>query len=190
MRTEPARHRFPSPRPAEQSWALRLMSAGAGEDATPDDHLSDCRGPVITSQMHRMPRRVTDGLRAETVARRLWCLAAESLEQAHLLDEVRAVLAAHHRTVALLATGEWPRSHGSVPAVCDHYGLTPAEIVVVYANFATDSVALPAWGARVLCVHPTQRPPRGALAVASVAELDGLLRGSAPHVSASTYHEV
>lgn len=137
-----------------------------------------------------MPRRVIDGVRAEAVGRRLWCIAAESLAQVGLLDGVREVLGAHDRTVALLATDERPRSYGSVLAACADHGLSPADVVVVYADFAADSVVFPASGARTLCVHPMQRPIRGGLVVAGVAELDGLLRGSVPHVSASTYHEV
>lgn len=137
-----------------------------------------------------MPRRVIDGVRAEAVGRRLWCLAADSLAQAGLLDGVREVLAGHDRTLALLATDGRPRSYDSVLAACADHGMSAADTVVVYANLAADSVAFPPSGARTLCIHPGQRPPRGGLAVAGVAELDGLLRGSIAHVSASTYHEV
>jgi hypothetical protein len=166
------------------------MSDGPRDDAAPEDRSAGRSAVTTLAKVHRMPRRVTDGVRAETVGRRLWCLAADSLARAGLLDEVREVLAAHHRTVALLATGERVRSYDCVLAACAGHGLSPANAVVVYANLAADSVAFPASGARTLCVHPTQRPNRGGLAVASVAELDGLLRGTLPHVSATTYHEV
>jgi hypothetical protein len=169
---------------------VRLISAEAGDDSTVEGHSVGCCESATSAKVHRMPRRVTDGVRAEAMGRRLWCLAADSLDRACLLDGVREVLAAHRRTVALLSTDGRTRSYDSVLAACADHGLPPADTVVVYTNLAADSVAFPPSGARTLCINPVQRPPRGGLVVAGVAELDGVLRGSIAHVSASTYHEV
>jgi hypothetical protein len=157
---------------AEQDWGQRLLPGAGSESAG-----------------HRMPSRVVDGIAAETVRRRLWCVIASSLP-AGTLEELAGLLRGHGRDVVLLTeVPARPGEYGSVAQACSGAGVTAADVVVVCTDPVRDTSAFPTQGARLLAIGP-DRPARGSLAVPDLAALGDLFTRRTRYQSASTYHEV
>jgi hypothetical protein len=145
-----------------------------------------------------MPRRVTDGIAAETLARPLWCLAERSLREAGCLDELAAVLIRHGRqTVLLTADGDEDRAAeaglprvGSIAEACARFQLPPASVAMVTAEPDADTREFPSDGARRVVVGGLAGLVRNTISLRSASELDGLFGLRGVYRSNSTYHEV
>ncbi len=156
----------------ETEWAQRLLG-------TPDP----------PAAAHHMPMRVIDGIAAETVQRRLWCVVASSLS-ATARDALLGLLRSHGRDVVLLtAEPAGPGEYRTVAEACEDRGMTPADAVILCTDPAQDRSRFSSHGARVLTLGP-HRPTRGTVAVADLDALRDFLAARATYRAASTYHEI
>jgi hypothetical protein len=157
---------------AETEWAQRLLGTVRPESAT-----------------HHMPMRVIDGIAAETVQRKLWCVVASSMP-ATTLGALLGLLRSHDRDVALLTTEPAdPGEYRTVVEACEESGRTPAEAVILCTDPGQDRSRYSPHGARVLILG-RHRPTRGTVAVADLDALADFLAARASYRAASTYHEI
>jgi hypothetical protein len=173
MPTGPVRRgiRLLSPPAAEPEWGQRLLASSHHE-----------------SGAHQMPRRAADGIAAETVKRKLWCVVAAAMPDDTLAALVD-LLGSLGREVALLKPDPaGPAECRSVAAACDRAHVTAADAVLVCADIGRDTSTFSPGGARVVTIGPG-RPVRGTLAVADVCELRDLFAARASYEAACTYHE-
>jgi hypothetical protein len=180
MRTEPERRRFPkAPVRTDDHWGQRMQEPESPEDAAHDAG-------------HHMPRRVIDGVAAETAGRRLWCLAEASLTAAGFMGELVTLLRQHGREVAFLGVEDdvsLPSCTGVADA-CAQHGAAIADAVLVVGDPIADVATFAPDGARVVALGCDHRPARGELALADVAALRDLFDRRTRFVSTTTYHEV
>lgn len=157
---------------AETEWAQRLLGTVESQSAA-----------------HHMPMRVIDGIAAETVQRKLWCVVASSLPVT-ALGGLLNLLRCHDRDVALLTTDPaGPGEYRTVVEACEERGMTAAETVMLCTDPAQDRSRFSPHGARVLVLGP-HRPTRGTVAVDDLNALADFLAARASYRVASTYHEV
>jgi hypothetical protein len=139
-----------------------------------------------------MPQRVIDGVAAETIGRRLWCLAEESLTRAGFGADLVHLLREHGRDAVLLRADHHVGrpAYARVADACAEHGLTIADAVLVVADPVADVAAFAPDGARVVTLGSDHRPARGELAFPDLEALRDLFNRRARFVSTTTYHEV
>ncbi|MFL6130969.1 MAG: hypothetical protein ACJ73E_18135 [Mycobacteriales bacterium] len=147
-------------------------------------------GLDTSSAARPMPRRVVDGVLAETLRRPLWCVAVDTLAGAEDAARIAAVLHRHGRQVVLISpTGAPPAAAGSVREACAAAATSPADAVLVLGR-RPGADRVDGGGARRLTLDPDAVPERGGITLRDAAELDLLFARGTRYRSASTYHEV
>jgi hypothetical protein len=139
-------------------------------------------GSAQAPAAYAMPRRVLDGVAAETMRRPYWFLVRPADDPAPWWRELADLLTQRGKVVATVEASS-AEGQGDLD-LAGH----AAECVVVYGDDRHVDL-VPARGARIVVVGE-HRPRRGTLAFASVAHLRDVLDGSTAYQAASTYHEV